>query len=129
MSRRYRPVEVGWLRVVDVLALLGHGGRVRALTLRGLQGVAVALQVHVAGGQCHVIGPARLDVAFVALLVGSAQCGRGGHVRHLDVGDAVLPHSELRVGLLHLLHVVDHHGSVEGLLPTGGEGGGEKQER
>lgn len=46
----YRPVEVGWLRVVDVLALLGHGGCVRTLTLRGLQRVAVVLQVNVAQG-------------------------------------------------------------------------------
>lgn len=118
----YQPVEVGRLRVVDVLALLGHGGRVCTLTLRGLQRVAVALQVNVAQGQRHVIGCghlgvglSRLSAALVAFDV-FARSGRGGHVRHLDVRDAVLPDDQLRVGLLHLLHVVDGYGSIEGLL-------------
>lgn len=85
--------------MVDVLALLGHGGRVRTLTVRGLQRVTVALQVNVAHGQRHVIG--HLDVALSRLgaaLVGVdmfARSGRGGHVRHLDVRDAVLPDDEL----------------------------------
>lgn len=115
----YRPVEIGRLRVVDVLALLGHGGRVRTLTLRGLQWVTVALQVNVAQGQRHVIGSghlSRLSAALVAFDV-FARSGRGGHFRHHDVWDAVLPDDELRVGLLHLLHVVDGYGSIEGLLP------------
>lgn len=95
------PVEVGGLRVVDVLALLGHGGRVRTLAVRGLQRVTVALQVNVAHGQRHVIGPGHLDVALSRLgaaLVGVhmfAHSGRGGHVRHLDVRDAALPDDEL----------------------------------
>lgn len=121
----YRPVEVGWLRVVDVLALLGHGGRVRAMTLRGLQRVTVALEVDMAQGQRHVIGrPGRLAVGLCRLIAALValdvfvRSGRGGHVRHLDVRDAFLPDDQLRVGLLHLLHVVDGYGSVERLLPT-----------
>lgn len=110
--------------MVDVLALLSHGGRVRTLTLRGLQRVTVALQINVAQGQRHVIvsrhvdvGLSRLSAALVAFDM-FTRSGRGRHVRHLDVRDAVLPDDKLRVGLLHLLHVVDGYGSIKGLLPT-----------
>lgn len=109
--------------MVDVLALLGHGGCVRTLTLRGLQRVTVVLQVDVAQGQHHVIGPGPQDVGFFRLSAALvafdmfAQSGRRRHIRHLDVRDAALPDGELRVGLLHLLHVVDGYGRIKGLLP------------
>lgn len=110
--------------MVDVLPLLGHGGCVRTLTLRGLQRVTVALQVNVAQGQRHVIGSGHLDAGLSRLSAALvafdmfARFGRRRHVRHLDVRDAVLPDDKLRVGLLHLLHVVDGYGSIKGLLPT-----------
>lgn len=69
-----------------------------------------------------MIGSRHLDVGLfhlsAALVVFDvlAQSGRGRHVRHLDVRDAALPDRELRVGLLHLLHVVDGYGGIKGLL-------------
>lgn len=122
----YEPVEVSGLRVVDVLALLGDGGCVVSgtLTLRGLQRVIMALQVHMARGQQHVIRARYLHTVFLHLgakliRIGMfAGFGWGGHVGHLDVWDAFLPQDERRVGLLHLLHVVDGYGSIKGLLPT-----------
>lgn len=108
--------------MVDVLALLSDGGCVVSdtLTLRGLQRVIMALQVHVARGQRHVIRARYLRAVFLHLgakLIGMfAGFGWGGHVGHLDIRDAFLPQDELRVG--HLLHVVDGHSSVKGLLPT-----------
>lgn len=123
--RLYRPVQVGGLGVVDVLALLSYGGRVVpvALTLSGLQWVEMALQFNLARGQGHVMRPLYFPVhlhrhvlvQLVWIQTFAALCW-GGHIDHVDVWDAGLPQGELWVGQLQLFHVVDGYGSVKGLL-------------
>ena len=126
-GRRYAPVQVGGLRVVDVLALFSYGGRVLRppLAVAGSQRVVVALRLDGAHGQGHVVRPVRAPAGLclrpgVGLVrhgpgASAASC-RGGQVGHLDVGDAGLPQDQLRMRQLQLLHVVDGYGGVEGLL-------------
>lgn len=121
-----RPVEVGGLRLVDMLALLSDGGcRVgAAVTLRGLQRVVMALQFNGTLGQRRVtcaryfpvaVWPRGVTLVWVETFAGFLW---GRHIGHLGVWDAGLPQDLFWVGQVHLLHVVDGYGSVEGLLWT-----------
>lgn len=107
--------------MVDVLALLGDGGRVvgSEVALRGLQRVVVALQVHLARGQGHEICAGDFFAVFHHFGIEiPAVFFRGGRVGHLDVGDAELLQDHFGMSQVHLLHVVDGYGSVKGLLGT-----------
>lgn len=103
--------------MVHVLALLSDGGGVVGpqVALCGLQGVLVAPQVHVARGQGHQIGAGSFFADFFGLEI-PAVFFRGGHVGHLDVGDAELHQDHVGMSQVHLLHVVDGYGGVKGLL-------------
>lgn len=107
--------------MVDVLALLSYGGRVvgSQVALHGLQRVVVALLVHVAHRQGHEICAGYFFAVFHHFGIEiPAVFVRGGRVGHHDVGDAELLQDHFGMSQVHLLHVVNGHSGVKGLLGT-----------